>query len=123
MDERRKKVETLRAEGTNPYPAGYDRNISASEAIKRFGQMENDDLEKQDGSLSMAGRIMSIRGFGKASFIHIKDGSGLIQAYIRKDNVGDEQYKFFKLMDIGDFIGIKGTFFRTRTAFNACRRG
>jgi len=58
---------------------------------------------------------MSRRDFGKASFIHIKDRTGMIQVYIRKDKVGDEKFEIFKLMDVGDFIGINGPLFRTRT--------
>jgi lysyl-tRNA synthetase class 2 len=60
-------------------------------------------------------RIMAVRSFGKASFIHFKDRTGPIQAYIRKDKVGEEQYEVFRHMDMGDFIGVQGTFFRTRT--------
>ncbi|MFC1533043.1 lysine--tRNA ligase [Thermodesulfobacteriota bacterium] len=115
IEERRKKAESLRAMGINPYPAGYKFDITASEAIERFGHLDEEALGKDDNRMAMAGRIMSLRGFGKASFIHIKDSTGRIQAYIRKDKVGDEQYKIFQLMDIGDFIGIKGSFFRTRT--------
>jgi lysyl-tRNA synthetase class 2 len=63
----------------------------------------------------MAGRILSRRDFGKASFVHIKDRSGRIQVYIRKDRVGEEAFQAFKLMDIGDIVGVRGTFFRTRT--------
>ncbi|MFC1867869.1 lysine--tRNA ligase [Thermodesulfobacteriota bacterium] len=115
IEERRKKIESLRAMGTNPYPAGYKLDITASEAVERFGQKDTEALEKADEKFSMAGRIMSLRGFGKASFIHIKDNTGRIQSYIRRDRIGDEQYELFNLMDIGDFIGIKGSFFRTRT--------
>jgi len=115
IEERIKKAETLREMGINLYPAGYKYDITASEAMKRFGHMGEEELERLGGSFSMAGRIMAIRNFGKASFIHIKDNSGRIQAYIRKDKIGDGQYKIFKLMDIGDFIGIKGGFFKTKT--------
>ncbi len=115
IEERRKKVESLRAMGTNPYPAGYDFDITASEAVERFGHLDPEALEREKGTFSMAGRVMSIRGFGKASFIHVKDSTGRIQAYIRKDRVGDEQYRLFKMMDIGDFIGIRGSFFKTKT--------
>jgi lysyl-tRNA synthetase class 2 len=115
IEERRKKLKQLRSLGINPYPAGYDTDITAREAIERFGQKDPQDLDKDAAVFSIAGRIMSLRGFGKASFIHIKDGSGLIQAYIRKDRIGDDQYKLFRLMDIGDFIGIRGPFFKTRT--------
>jgi lysyl-tRNA synthetase class 2 len=115
IEERIKKAETLMEMGINLYPAGYKYDITASEAMKRFGHMGEEELERLGGSFSMAGRIMAIRNFGKASFIHIKDNSGRIQAYIRKDKIGDEQYRIFKLMDIGDFIGIKGGFFKTKT--------
>jgi lysyl-tRNA synthetase class 2 len=115
IEERRKKLEELRSLGINPFPAGYNTDITAREAIERFGQKDPQDLDKDTSVFSIAGRIMSLRGFGKASFIHIKDGSGLIQAYIRQDKIGDDQYRLFKLMDIGDFIGIRGPFFKTRT--------
>ena len=115
IEERREKAKGLRVMGANPYPAGYKYDITAAEAIERFGNIEAEALEKGHETCSIAGRIMSLRGFGKASFIHIKDNSGRIQAYIRKDKIGDEQYALFKLMDIGDFIGIRGSFFKTKT--------
>ena len=115
IEERIKKAETLREMGVNLYPAGYRYDITASEAMKRFGHMGEEELERLGGSFSMAGRIMAVRNFGKASFIPLNDNSGRIQAYIRKDKIGDEQYRIFKLMDIGDFIGIKGGFFKTKT--------
>jgi len=114
-EDREKKIESLRDMGVNPYPAGYNHDINAAGVIERFGHMDEAELEKEDKPLSMAGRIMARRDFGKASFIHIKDSSGRIQAYIRKDKIGEAQFKVFKLLDIGDFIGIKGSFFRTRT--------
>ncbi len=115
IEERRKKADTLRDMGVHLYPAGYKYDMTAAEAVKRFGDMDEEALKKEKQSFSMAGRIMAIRGFGKASFIHIKDGTGRIQAYIRKDTVGEDPYEVFKHVDMGDFIGIKGTFFRTRT--------
>jgi lysyl-tRNA synthetase class 2 len=115
LEDRKKKAETLRAMGVNLYPAGYDCDTTVSDVLERFGDMDGEALEKQGGTFSMAGRIMSLRNFGKAAFIHIKDRTGRLQAYIRKDKIGEEAYKIFKLMDIGDFIGIKGTLFRTKT--------
>lgn len=115
IEERKKKVETLRNMGVNPYPAGYRRDMTAAEAIKAFGEMDEDRLEKEKRIFHMAGRIMAIRSFGKAAFIHFKDRTGLMQAYIRKDRVGEDQFKVFKQMDIGDFVGLGGSFFRTRT--------
>ncbi|MBC8458778.1 MAG: lysine--tRNA ligase [Deltaproteobacteria bacterium] len=115
IEDRRKKADSLKKMGVNLYPAGYDCDITASEAIERFGEMDGAALEKEKKSYAMAGRIMSIRGHGKASFIDIRDRTGRIQVYIRKDKLGDEPFQVFKLMDIGDFIGIQGSFFRTRT--------
>ena len=115
IEDRKKKADTLKTMGVHLYPAGYHCDITVSEVIERFGDMDSEALAEQHESFAMAGRIMSLRNFGKASFIHIKDRTGRLQAYIRKDKVGEEAYKIFKLMDIGDFIGIKGTPFRTRT--------
>jgi lysyl-tRNA synthetase class 2 len=115
LEERRKKADELKAMGVTLYPAGYRCDLSISEAIERFGALDAQTLEQDKSAYAIAGRIMSLRDFGKASFIHIRDRSGLIQAYIRKDQVGERAYKIFKLMDMGDFIGIKGPFFRTRT--------
>lgn len=113
--DRKKKTETLKSMGIRLYPAGYHCDATVSEVTERFGDMDSATLEEQHESFAMAGRIMSLRNFGKASFIHIKDRTGRLQAYIRKDKIGEEAYKVFKLMDIGDFIGIKGRPFRTRT--------
>jgi lysyl-tRNA synthetase class 2 len=115
IEDRRKKAENLRSMGINLYPAGYRCDMTASEATKRFGHMDGETLEREIGSFSMAGRIMAIRSFGKASFVHIKDGTGRFQVYVRKDRVGEEEFKVFKLIDIGDFMGVKGAFFRTKT--------
>jgi lysyl-tRNA synthetase class 2 len=115
IEERIKKIETLREKGINPYPAGYKFDIRASEAIERFKDLAEETMPEGAEVFSMAGRIMAIRNFGKASFIHIQDGTGRIQAYIRKDKIGEDQYNIFKLMDIGDIVGIKGAFFKTKT--------
>ena len=115
IQDRIKKADALRDMGVNLYPAGYDIAMTAAKAIEKFGQVDTKILEAQKETFSMAGRIMSLRNFGKACFIHIKDATGRIQAYIRRDNVGEDQYKIFKLMDVGDFVGMRGSFFRTRT--------
>jgi lysyl-tRNA synthetase class 2 len=109
------KGQKLKAMGVNPYPAGYPVDLTATEAFQRFGVMDAATLDRVNEAYAMAGRIVAIRNFGKASFIHIKDGTGRIQAYVRKDKITEERFAVFKLMDIGDFIGIRGTLFRTRT--------
>lgn len=115
LEDRRKKAEALKRLGVNLYPAGFRCDITAAEALEKFKGVDGETLQKLEGTFSMAGRIMAIRSFGKAGFIHIKDRTGLIQVYIKKDTVGEEQYTVFKLMDVGDFIGVRGGFFRTKT--------
>jgi lysyl-tRNA synthetase, class II len=115
LEDRKKKLEILKSMGVNLYPTGFECDLTAAEALERFGDLDTESLQKSDQAFSIAGRIVAVRDFGKASFIHIKDRSGRIQAYIRKDKVGEERFKIFKLMDIGDFIGIRGSFFKTRT--------
>jgi len=115
LEDRKKKAEILKDEGVSLYPTGFECDLTVAEALERFGAMDADSLEKSGHTVSIAGRIMAVRDFGKASFIHVKDRSGRIQAYIRKDRIGEDQFRIFKLMDIGDFIGIKGSFFRTKT--------
>jgi lysyl-tRNA synthetase class 2 len=114
-EDRKSKIEKIVAGGVNLYPSGYHVDLTAEEAINRFQEMDKETLEQQGTSFSVAGRIMSKRDFGKASFINIKDRTGLMQAYVRKNKVSDEEFDLFKLMDIGDFIGVKGPVFRTRT--------
>jgi len=115
IEERISKAQKLKAMGIDLYPAGYQKDITISEIIAHFEKMDNDTLEHESTSFRIAGRIMSRRDFGKASFIHIKDRTDRIQAYVRKDKVTNEKFDIFKLMDIGDFVGIKGSVFRTKT--------
>ncbi len=97
------------------YPAGYIPNITAASALESYGELDGEVLAADPKSHVMAGRILGRRDFGKASFVHIKDRTGRIQVYIRRDKVGDKAFQAFKLMDIGDIIGVEGAFFRTRT--------
>jgi lysyl-tRNA synthetase, class II len=107
MLRRREELEQLRAKGINPYPYEFNQTHYSDEIIKSF----KDDDPKQN--VSIAGRIMSIRRMGKASFCHIQDSHGRIQVYLRKDDVG-ETYDVFRLLDIGDIIGVEGFVFRTK---------
>ena len=95
------------ARGINPYPYDFPRTDFSTEILASF----KDDAPPRD--VAIAGRIVSIRRMGKASFCHVADSHGKIQAYIRKDNVGDS-YEAFRLLDIGDLIGVKGYVFRTK---------
>jgi lysyl-tRNA synthetase class 2 len=115
LEDRLKKIQRLKEDGTPLYPAGFHVDLTAAEAVSRYGDMDGEALEANRPEHTMAGRIMALRDFGKASFIHFKDRTGRLQAYIRKDRVGEEAFNVFKLMDIGDFVGIQGGLFRTRT--------
>lgn len=115
IEERINKARKLEAAGVNLYPAGFNTDITISEAKKRFEKVDTEALERENKSFAMAGRIMALRNFGKACFIQIRDRTDRMQAYIRKDKIGDGKFEIFKQMDIGDFIGITGRFFRTRT--------
>ena len=105
---RREKLDALKAEGKDPFEiTTFGVDAYAKDINEQF-----DDYE--DKMVSIAGRIMSKRGMGKAGFIDIQDSTGRIQSYVRKDHVGDEAYAWFKKYDIGDIIGVKGVVFRTQ---------
>jgi len=109
------KLKALRELGINPYPNDFKPDITSAEVFERYGSLDGDALSEHEVAVSVAGRIMTRRDFGKASFIHIQDRGGKIQAYLKKDILGDEPFAFFKKMDIGDIVGIEGRLFRTRT--------
>ena len=104
---RRDKLTALREAGKDPYcETKYPVDAYAAEILESF---QEDGPER---SVCIAGRMMSKRGMGKASFCDLQDASGRIQLYLRKDAVGDEPYQDFLKFDIGDIIGIKGVVFR-----------
>ncbi|NQV16698.1 lysine--tRNA ligase [bacterium] len=109
MDQRREKIKTLIDQGINPYPHKFDRSHKISEALGLF-----DKLQGQTGTC-LSGRLMSRRVMGKASFADIMDGSGRVQLYLSREDVGVDNYAMFKLLDIGDFIGVSGELMMTRT--------
>ena len=105
---RKEKLDTLRERGVNPYPYNYKPTYTSGEILENY-----DDLEEKD--VTVAGRIMALRKMGKASFFHIQDMGGRIQVYIKRDEVGEDAYANFKLMDIGDVVGVTGYPFTTKS--------
>lgn len=107
---RLEELEEIKKLGINPYPHRFDVTSDSKTIIENFKDTD-EDVE----DVAVAGRIMAIRKMGKATFCHIKDGTGKIQIYIKKDDIGEQAYNVFKLLDIGDIIGVKGFVFRTKT--------
>ncbi|PRR73961.1 Lysine--tRNA ligase [Moorella humiferrea] len=106
MAVRLEKLKELREEGIDPYGGRFARTHTTAQVRLNFEELEGREA-------SLAGRIMAIRGHGKASFVDLQDRDGRLQLYIRIDNVGAELYGFFRKLDIGDIIGVKGRVFRT----------
>ena len=112
---RLEKLGRLRSKGIEPYPRNYDRTHLAKDAIALFESEESVENESGESShVSVAGRITAMRGLGRASFMDLLDGSGKIQGMLRRNTLGDS-YELLKDLDIGDWLGIKGPMFRTRT--------
>jgi lysyl-tRNA synthetase class 2 len=112
---RRRKLEDLRGRGVNPFPNDFQPGDTAAGVLQRFGGLGREELEAQRGVVSLAGRIVGLRDFGRASFLHLADRSGRVQVYVKRDVVGEDAFATFKAMDIGDFAGVVGRPFRTRT--------
>ncbi len=115
IKQRREKALALQKEGLNLYPNHFRPLTQVSELHSRFGQAENASLEKVEESFRLAGRIMARRDYGKSIFFDVKDHSGQIQAYIRRQDVDPATFNLFKKLDIGDIVGLEGRIFRTRT--------
>lgn len=113
---RKEKERALRDMGIDPYLQDRGPYVTTEEIAKRFGGFSERELEEMNEEVSVAGRIMSLRDFGKSMFAHIQDRAGKIQIYIRKDMLKTPDYSVFKRFDIGDIIGVKGRVFKTKTA-------
>lgn len=111
---RREKLHTLREKGLDPFGKRFERTGYTAQLVREYGEISKEDLEEREISVTLAGRIMTKRGKGKAGFAHIKDIEGQIQIYVRKDAVGDEQYELFNTADLGDIVGVTGVMFKTK---------
>ena len=113
---RREKLNNLYASGNNPFEiTKYDRTHQSQDAIKLFEEKEPTLAEGETINVRLAGRMVSRRIMGKASFAHLLDNQGKVQLYVARDGVGEEVYAGFKKWDVGDIIGVEGHLFRTRT--------
>ncbi|MET3576256.1 lysine--tRNA ligase [Bhargavaea ullalensis] len=111
---RREKMAEMRENGLDPFGGRFERSHLTSQIKDEFGEKSKEDLESEGHEVTIAGRIMTKRGKGKAGFAHIQDLDGQIQIYVRKDDIGEEAYEQFLSADLGDIVGVKGTVFRTK---------
>ena len=112
---RREKLQKLVAKGIDPFGQKFITTHHSTEAKKNAEGKTHDELEAAAIKTSIAGRLVLLRNMGKASFVTIQDKLGTIQAYIRKDVIGDESYSIFELADLGDIVGVQGTLMLTKT--------
>ena len=112
---RREKAEKLKELGIDPFGSRYDATHKSNEVKALAANKTNEELDAEKNIVKVAGRIMFIRKMGKASFFSIKDINGLLQVYISINDIGEENYNLFKMADVGDIVGVKGTVMLTKT--------
>ena len=113
--QRRSNFEELIRLGVEPYPHAFERTHTVDELVAGYGAATGPELEAEKVATTTAGRILALRTFGKANFLVISDGRARIQVYIRQDALPERAFQMFKLLDFGDFVGVEGHLFRTRT--------
>jgi lysyl-tRNA synthetase, class II len=112
---RKDKLRQIEALGQSAYPYRYETTHAIPQVIEEFSAKTGPELESPRLNVSVAGRLMSIRIQGKAGFAHLQQGGQRLQIYVKLDFVGEKGFQLYKLLDIGDYIGVKGYLFRTRT--------
>src|SRR6266568_485620 len=115
LRQRRANFEELQRLGVPAYPHAFVRTHTIAELVDAHGAKTHDELAAEKIQTTTAGRILAIRSFGKASFLVVSDGRARIQIYVRKDALSERDFALFKLLDFGDFIGVEGHLFRTKT--------
>jgi lysyl-tRNA synthetase class 2 len=113
--QRRANFDELQRLGITAYPHAFERTDSIAALVETHTQKTGDELEASRVETTTSGRILAIRSFGKANFLVLSDGRSRIQIYIRKDALSERDFALFKLLDFGDFVGVSGHLFRTRT--------
>ena len=101
--------------GVDPYPRKFERTDSIDALVRAHSSKSGEELEASAIRTRTAGRILAIRAFGKANFLVLSDGHAKIQAYIRQDSISERDFAIYKLLDFGDFVGVEGQLFRTKT--------
>ncbi len=113
--QRLKKLETLKGMGVVPYGARFEVKDRAGDLVRLHGEKSKETLEREQIACTLAGRIVGLRRFGKAAFAVLQDGADRLQVYLKKDNLSEQAYKVCEELDLGDWIGVSGVLFRTKT--------
>jgi lysyl-tRNA synthetase class 2 len=113
--ERKRHLEEIIELGHDPYPHKFERSHTVSQIVEQFGATTSEQLEGAPVNVRAAGRVHAINRMGKAAFIRFTDGAEMLQLYLRSNEVPEETWSLFKLLDLGDLIGTEGRLFRTRT--------
>ena len=115
LRKRKEKIDSLKIEGIDLYPNDVRVKDTTAAIIKRFSHLDNEALEAVKEQFSIAGRLMAVRDFGKGAFIIIQDRKGRLQAFIRKNKIGEKSFSLFKRFDVGDIIFVAGNIVKTKT--------
>jgi lysyl-tRNA synthetase class 2 len=113
--QRARKAEALRALGVNPFGNGVAPRHLTADLVARYGAAPAEEIQKDPGDWSLAGRVLAVRSFGKAAFLQVQDRTGKLQVWVKKDKVGEPAFEIFKLLDIGDIVAAEGPATRTKT--------
>jgi lysyl-tRNA synthetase class 2 len=113
--QRRANLEDLKKLGVDPYPRRFDPGATIERIVGEHGAKAREELEAAALTVRAAGRILAVRSFGKANFLVLSDGKARIQVYLRQDSLPERDFAVFKLLDFGDWVGVEGRLFRTKT--------
>jgi lysyl-tRNA synthetase, class II len=115
VQQRHANLAELAALGIELYPRRFDRTHTISALVSAYGARTHDELEAEHATTVTSGRVLAIRSFGKANFLVLSDGAAKLQVYIRQDALPEIDFRIFKLLDFGDWVGVEGRLFRTKT--------
>ncbi|MEK7862488.1 MAG: amino acid--tRNA ligase-related protein, partial [Chloroflexota bacterium] len=113
--QRRRNLDELARLGIDTYPRRFERRQAVADLVRQYGERPREELEAESIPARTSGRIVAIRSFGKANFLVVSDGLAKVQIYIRQDGLPPLDFQIFALLDFGDWIGVEGRLFRTKT--------
>ena len=116
IQQRRSNLTELERLGVDAYPHRFERNATVTDLVKAHNARTGPELEEHRIETITSGRVLSIRNFGKATFLVLSDGRSRIQAYVKKDSLSERDFEVCRLIDFGDIVGVEGHLFRTRTS-------